>query len=137
MSVLSLRLDTLPRGIDVEDEKVFSVLGNFLQPASATSTSEAAQAIVSLGRESQSVPLAFMECFFEITLHAARQVPHNHPSQQKLVDLIQALRSPPASNHQHPWTEFLAISSGELAETYRGKLAYIQGLERTRTDCRP
>jgi hypothetical protein len=126
MSVLSLRLDTLPRDIDVDDEGLFSILSNFLQPTSASSTSEAAQAVIKLGLESEGQPSYFMSAFFEIAMHLARQIPHNHPSQDRLVDLIQALRSTPASDDgQSPWSNFLLHASGEISEIYGGKTLFL------------
>jgi hypothetical protein len=121
MSVLSLRLDTLPRDIDVDDEGLFSILSNFLQPTSASSTSEAAQAVIKLGLESEGQPSYFMSAFFEIAMHLARQIPHNHPSQDRLVDLIQALRSAPASDDGQS-------ASGEISEIYGGKTLFLDTL---------
>jgi hypothetical protein len=120
MSNLSLRLETLPRPVGTNDQGIFNILASLIHPASRLRASEAAHVIVNVGYQSRERPSDFKPLLFEITIHIARQIPHTHPSQQKLVDLLKALSSTPSDDAEEwQWANILADGSGELAETYR------------------
>jgi hypothetical protein len=120
MSNLSLRLETLPRLVGTDDQGIFNILASLVHPASRLQASEAAHVIVNLGYQSRERPSDFKPLLFEITMHIARQIPHTHPSQQKLVDLLKALNSTPSDvAEEWQWANIVADGSGELAETYR------------------
>ncbi|OJD33080.1 uncharacterized protein BKCO1_3300043 [Diplodia corticola] len=92
MSSLDLTIDfSVPFDDDpwTFEYKTFDVLNDYLQPQSPTSPSAAALQLNELLPEIGILQL------WDIVFRVAAQVPHDHPSQEKLIDLITALRDAP------------------------------------------
>lgn len=131
MAAIPLRLDTLPRAIEEEDEGIFAVLIDYLQPVSKLTTNEAVRKLdgVSPARTSKDEPdetrrshSYFVESFWEVMMHVARQLPNEDVVQKKLVDLVLALRTRPDVESEHyTWHDVLDDGSGVIAETWRGE----------------
>ncbi|EAL91609.1 hypothetical protein KXW98_007937 [Aspergillus fumigatus] len=80
---------------------VFNILNDYLQPSSTTPPSEAAQSIHALTpkaastQEDSSDLEGFLWSTWGSIIKVAKQIPYNHPSQDRLVDLIHALTKLP------------------------------------------
>ncbi|GAQ09484.1 hypothetical protein ALT_6805 [Aspergillus lentulus] len=98
MASLSLESRAQP---DSPEHRIFNILNDYLQPSSTTPPREAAQAIHALTPKTGSTPEenSELEDFLWYTwgtiIKVAKQIPHNHPSQDRLVDLIHALTELP------------------------------------------
>lgn len=108
MAALSFHLESLddPEPWFVE-EKLFDILNEYLQPSSTTTPAVAAQGIDALtpmkrpdpgdGKKKES-PESFLWEIWGMFIEIAKQIPHEHPSQDRLVKVIIALRElPPTS----------------------------------------
>jgi hypothetical protein len=86
---------------DSPEQHIFNILNDYLQPSSTTPPRETAQAINALTPKAGSTPEESpdLEDFLWYTwgtiIKVAKQIPHNHPSQDRLVDLIHALTELP------------------------------------------
>ncbi|KAK2875606.1 hypothetical protein FQN49_001566 [Arthroderma sp. PD_2] len=111
MAALSLRLPSLEDGDPwIVHQKLFDVLNEYLQPSSSTGSPSAAKVIDSLTpnkrqgldpsddakpkEECESFLLETWGTFIEI----ARQIPSEHASQDRLVDLVKALSELPSTS---------------------------------------
>ncbi len=84
------------------EQKTFEILNSYLQPSSTTSATAAAQGIDNLtpmkrpdqgdGKEIEE-PESFMWETWGIFIEIAKQIPRDHPSQDRLVELVKALSS--------------------------------------------
>jgi hypothetical protein len=79
--------------LDVE-QKVFSILDAYLQPSSAISTPTAAEEIDKLFPPA-SVDYTALLHLWDLVIMVVEQIPWQHPSQDRLVALIKALRDLP------------------------------------------
>lgn len=72
------------------ESKVFLILRDYLQPDSKTSLESAVQSILSLIPENAS--MSNEVCLVgEVCLELAEQIPYHHPSQLKLVRIVEEL----------------------------------------------
>jgi hypothetical protein len=108
---LALQIN-LPHGTDPTDERMFSVINDFIQ---LESTLKIANVIERLDGISTTDRSDFLATFFEIVLYTARQIPYDHVSQERLANLVNSLRTQGAG-----WEGFLTQGSGEIAEAWRG-----------------
>ncbi|EAW17801.1 DUF3632 domain-containing protein [Aspergillus fischeri NRRL 181] len=98
MASLSLESRVQPNS---PEQHIFNILNDYLQPSSTTPPSEAAQSIHALTPKAGSTQeeSSEMEDFLWYTwgtiIKVAKQIPHNHPSQDRLVELIHALTELP------------------------------------------
>lgn len=105
MAALSFHLESLddPEPWFVE-QKLFDILNEYLQPSSTTTPTVAAQGIDALtpmkrpdladGKRKQS-PESFLWEIWETFIAIAKQIPHDHPSQDRLVEVVKALSELP------------------------------------------
>ncbi|KAF3479836.1 uncharacterized protein GIQ15_06812 [Arthroderma uncinatum] len=111
MTALSLRLPSLEGGDPwIVHQKLFDILNEYLQPTSSTISSAAAKEIDSLtpkkrqglGSSDDAKPKEDYESFLMETwgtfIEIARQIPSEHASQDRLVELVKALSELPATN---------------------------------------
>lgn len=94
MASLSLESQAEPNSTE---QRIFDILNDYLQPSSTTPPSEAAQAIHALTptQEENSALENFLWSTWGTIVGIVKQIPHNHPSQDRLVDLIHALTELP------------------------------------------
>ncbi|KAJ5611713.1 hypothetical protein N7528_008818 [Penicillium herquei] len=104
-TMLHLHLDSLDDDDPwIIEQKNFNILNDFLQPDSTMSSEEAAFQINELtpmkrearGEEDVEHPESYLFevwCFF---IEISKQIPYDHPSQDKLVSLIKDLKSLPS-----------------------------------------
>lgn len=106
MATLSLHLESLddPEPWPIE-EKVFTILNEYLQPSSTTTPSTAARAIDALtpmkrpdGQEEKESAESFLWEIWGIFIAIAKQIPHEHPSQERLVEVVNALSELPSTS---------------------------------------
>lgn len=104
MASLSLRVSALETDQPwIIAQKVFDILNDYLQPSNSTAPVDAARGIDNLtpmkrdlgDGEAKEGAEAFLWEIWEIFITIARQIPHDHPSQDRLVALIQALTTLP------------------------------------------
>ncbi|RHZ63634.1 DUF3632 domain-containing protein [Aspergillus thermomutatus] len=86
--------------LDTTEQRIFDILNDYLQPSSTIPPSEAAQALDALtpkasAQEEDSDLESFLWSIWGTVIDIAKQVPHDHPSQDRLVDLIHALTELP------------------------------------------
>lgn len=85
------------------EEKMSNLLNDFLQPSSSKSALDIAQGIDALfpthrsnedqpEGEPREPPESFFLHLWPLILYTAAQIPHDHPSQEKLAELIKALK---------------------------------------------
>ncbi|EEQ34009.1 conserved hypothetical protein [Microsporum canis CBS 113480] len=111
MATLSLRLPSLEDGDPwIVHQKLFGILSEYLQPASSTAPSAAAKEIDSLTPKKRqgldasddAKPKEDYESFlleiWNSLIEVARQIPSDHASQDRLVELVKALRELPSTN---------------------------------------
>ncbi|KAM5444714.1 hypothetical protein MferCBS31731_000169 [Microsporum ferrugineum] len=111
MATLSLRLPSLEDGDPwIVHQKLFDILSEYLQPASSTAPSAAAKEIDSLTPKKRqgldasddAKPKEDYESFlleiWNSLIEVARQIPSDHASQDRLVELVKALRELPSTN---------------------------------------
>ncbi|RLL96285.1 hypothetical protein CFD26_106374 [Aspergillus turcosus] len=94
MASLSLESRAEPNSTE---QRIFDILNDYLQPSSTTPPSEAARAIHALTptQEENSDLEDFLWSTWGTIIQIAKQIPHDHPSQDRLVDLIHALAELP------------------------------------------
>ncbi|GFF51678.1 hypothetical protein IFM61606_02308 [Aspergillus udagawae] len=98
MASLSLKSQAEPNSTE---QRIFNILNDYLQPSSTTPPSEAAQAIHALTPKAGSTPEEnpdledFLWSTWGTIIKTAKQIKDNHPSQDRLVDLIHALTELP------------------------------------------
>jgi hypothetical protein len=98
MASLSLESRAEPNSTE---QDIFNILNDYLQPSSTTAPSEAAQAIHALTPKAGSTQEEnndlenFLWSTWGAIIKIAKQIPHNHPSQDRPVDLIHALTELP------------------------------------------
>ncbi|GIK00107.1 hypothetical protein Aspvir_004123 [Aspergillus viridinutans] len=98
MASLSLESQAEP---DSTEQHIFNILNDYLQPSSTTPPSEAAQAIHALTpkaastQEEDSELEDFLWSTWGTIIKIAKQIDDNHPSQDRLVDVIHALTELP------------------------------------------
>lgn len=124
----------------------FGILNEYLQPSSCTSPTDAAWQLHDGfpfrhphvdGEES---PECLLEEFWDLMFRLAQQIPHNHPSQERFVQLIIALRDLPVdtkvfigSDTHHLWHDLpmLGFAMGTwMNSTYSFSL-FILGTNHT------
>ncbi|KAH8684502.1 hypothetical protein BGZ60DRAFT_397692 [Tricladium varicosporioides] len=130
MTAIPPRLDTLLRAITEEDNGIFTVLINYLQPSSKLTTSEVMQKIdeISMAETSRDEPdkdtrshSCFIESFWGVMIHVTRQLPNEDVVRKKLVNLIVALcASSNAESEHYMWHDDLLGGLDAIAETWRG-----------------
>ena len=101
MSKLNLTLEDYPTGNLVED-KTFEMLRDFLQPSSAESMELMAHKVLAFIPARKS---AEMQEFCSTSMMLAEQIPYNHASQLKLIDLFE---------HIGQSTKFIEISKSKV-----------------------
>lgn len=104
MAALSFHLESLddPEPWFVE-QKLFDILNEDLQSSSTTTPAVAAQGIdalapmkrPNLGDGKKESPESFLWEIWKIFIPIAKQIPHDHPSQDRLVEVIAALSELP------------------------------------------
>lgn len=120
MATLSLHLESLqdPNPWRVE-QKAFDILNEYLQPASTTPPEAAAQGIDSLAPmkrarpdevQDKESPESFLSEIWSLFIAVAKQVPHDHPSQDRLVNLVKALCAMPPTEVQIWGVSFPPVS---------------------------
>ncbi|CAA7270757.1 unnamed protein product [Cyclocybe aegerita] len=83
--------------------KIFNILDTYLRPSSTIAPIDAAQEINQLfplnrpteGEEPNEEPISFLWEMWELVLDVVSQLPWDHPSQERSIDLLKALRSLP------------------------------------------
>lgn len=99
-SRLHLRLESLEDDDPwIVDEKTFDLLNEYLQPDSAISASTAARIMDALtpakreaaGAKNVEHPESFLFETWETFIEIAKQIPHDHPSQDRLIQLLAEL----------------------------------------------
>jgi hypothetical protein len=93
-------------------KKIFDILNDVLQPTSTTSLEDAAKALDNLhpdrrpdepGQKKETQD-AFVYWFFEPFHTVAKQIPHRHPAQDKLAELVKTLQNLPSRQvHLTQW----------------------------------
>lgn len=102
MSVLRLKFDDDDPWII--EQRMFNLLDDYLQPASTISVLDTAQALDSLfpthrsdedqpQGEPREPPESFLLHMWPLFLNIAVQIPHDHPAQDKLAELVKTLKS--------------------------------------------
>ena len=85
------------------NQKIFNILNTYLQPNADQTPANAAQEIGKLSplkrpreedKENED-PAIFLFEMWDVVVSLAEQIPWNHPGQNRLVELIQALRDLP------------------------------------------
>lgn len=118
---LIFEIESFPRQVEIVDLNVFREISVYLRTSSDRSPNEAAQEIENVRLTSPSQDTSsFMGTFWEIVLHLARQIPPNHPSQRRLLDLVCACNRYP----DEVWKDLLKYGSGELVSTWRCKYPF-------------
>jgi hypothetical protein len=79
-----------PRGEDVVYDRTFDLLCDFLQPHTTSTRDSTAQAILKMLPENASDSME-VGSFGDTCIEVAEQIPYHHPSQLKLVDLLEYL----------------------------------------------
>ena len=106
MAPLSLRLPSLEDGDPwIVHRNLFEVLNGYLQPGSCTAPSAAAKEIDDLtpdkrqsdGGKPKEDHESFLLEIWESIIEIAKQIPSDHASQDRLVELIKALTELPAT----------------------------------------
>jgi hypothetical protein len=87
-------------GTGYTEAKVASILRDFLQPDSKTTLQSAAQSLLVL-IPSNASSNAEVRSFGDICVELAEQIPYDHPSQLKLVGLLQYLSTSPKFLDRH------------------------------------
>jgi len=80
------------------DKRVFAILNAYIQSSSSVKAIAAAQDIDSLyptDPATKTIDYTSFEHLWELFVGVAEQIPWNHPAQDKLVDLLKALRDLP------------------------------------------
>lgn len=120
MATLTLHLESLqdPNPWRVE-QKAFDILNEYLQPASTTRPEAAAQGIDGLapmkragpdeGQDKES-PESFLSEIWGLFIAVAKQIPHDHPSQDRLVNLVKVLCAIPPTEVQIWGVSFPPVS---------------------------
>ncbi|RMJ23940.1 hypothetical protein PHISP_05188 [Aspergillus sp. HF37] len=110
MATLTLHLEAPqdPNPWRVE-QKAFDILNEYLQPASTMPPEASAQRIDSLapmkragpdeGQDKES-PESFLSEIWSLFIAVGKQIPHDHPSQDRLVGLVKALCTIPPTEVQ-------------------------------------
>ena len=100
LSLASLKGENESRSIQ---QKVFTILNYHLQNNKYTSATEAAtdlDELTPMKREARGEDAEHLESFLWKTwgtfIEIAKQIPHDHPSQAKMVQIIKALTTLPA-----------------------------------------
>lgn len=82
--------------------KYFAIINDFLQPGSHLSAAEAAAGINELtpmNREAKGEkaeePISFLLEFWGTISKLARQIPHDHPAQDKMIEILKELQALP------------------------------------------
>lgn len=102
MSALHLKFDDDDPWII--EQKMFDFLNDYLQPASTVSANETAQALDNLfpthrsdedqpQGEPREPPESFLLHMWPLFLNIASQIPHDHPAQDRLAELVKTLRA--------------------------------------------
>lgn len=104
MAALPLHLESLddPEPWPVE-QKLFDILNEYLQPSSTTTPAIAAHAIDALtpmkqpdtGDSQRESPESFLWEIWGDFIDIAKQIPHDHLSQDRLVEAVKALSELP------------------------------------------
>lgn len=84
----SKRPDTYARTTSYSDNKFFFILNDFLQPETTKSLNETVQSLLALLPENAPGSGEIYSAG-EIIIEIAEQIPYSHPSQWKLVSLIE------------------------------------------------
>lgn len=97
MAALNLVMEEFsddPKKAKDVDQQAFTILRDFLQPDSKTSLNSASTSVLAFlpdkDPDGSSVSL-----FGEVCIELAEQIPYSHPSQLKLVRLLQELSTSP------------------------------------------
>lgn len=98
---MSVRLELILRNSDpwVVAKQAFDLISDYVQPDSPISPGQAALQLNGLSpgqrplqeREEAEEPASFLLEFWETLMSVARQVPFDHPSQDRLVELVAGL----------------------------------------------
>ena len=84
------------------EEKYFAIINDCLQPGSQLSAAEAAAGINKLtpmsreadGEEAEE-PTSFLLEFWGTISRITRQIPHDHPAQDKMIEILKELQALP------------------------------------------
>jgi hypothetical protein len=79
-----------PRGESVIYDQTFDLLCNFLQPKTTSRRESTAQVILKILPENTPYSMD-VAMFSDACIEVAEQIPYHHPSQLKLVDLLEYL----------------------------------------------
>ena len=106
---MASRLELEYRDRDPEDawhvpHKIFHTIAAYVQPDSPASAAETAAALDAISPVKRRLdpgeiaewPWAFLDEFWDTFLSLAQQVPYDHPSQERLVELVQELPKLPS-----------------------------------------
>ena len=120
---------------------IFGILNKYLQPSSSTSPTDAAwQLHNGLPFTNQNIdwkesPECLLGEFGDLVFRLAQQIPHDHPSQEKFVQLIVALQGLPVdtkvligNTSEHLWHDLPMLEFGMemwMHSTYRASLQDI------------
>ncbi|OCL09783.1 hypothetical protein AOQ84DRAFT_387930 [Glonium stellatum] len=100
-------------------KKAFDIVAAYLQPDSSASATETAACLDALtptkrqlceGEESEQ-PGSFLLEFWETFVVIVRQVPHDHPSQKRLVELVKELDRLAATSAESVWAHLQRLDN--------------------------
>ena len=137
MSALPLRLITNDGGDPwIVEQKMFDILNDFLQPSSVLSPTAAAKQLDRLfplnrtdsDGERKEEPESFLWELWSVIIKVAQQIPWKSRAQDRLAELIKALRDLPSeivveiwSSKSRIWQD-LPLLGPSLTETMRSEL---------------
>lgn len=125
------------------NQKIFDILSTSLQSDSTLSMTEDAMAIDKLfplnrpreGEKENEEPASFLFEMWGVVIGVAEQIPWNDPRQDKLVDIIRALKDLPGSTtiQMGGWGELevwadLPLLGPVMTETSYGLLSILHGI---------
>lgn len=96
MAFLELTIEDFSKTSEPQavDQQAFLVLRDFLQPDSETALNVASASILNMLPEEDPKELSILS-LSELCIELAEQIPYSHPSQMKLVRLLQQVAQSP------------------------------------------
>jgi hypothetical protein len=111
----ALNLDLAHEWDDEADTKIKASILSFLVHSSTTSAHEVANDITSAFKSGQNVD-GFRDEVEEICIYTSKCLPANHVSQDRLVEIVKALRELPQRAEQPQWQKIFRTGSYLLIE---------------------
>lgn len=124
-----LDLDLTHKWDDEADTKIKRSIHSFLTQSTTTSAQEVANEIASSFKPEHNIG-GFRDEVEVICIYTSKYLPSNHISQDRLVEIIKALRELPQQEQQPQWRYIFQTGSYVLIEA-EGKKAMITPMEKT------